>query len=301
MQLLNQLFSTLQVMPHVFHNGQYCGNWQVDTSGSGNINFHFISHGTCYLHTEHDDVITLSKGDFLLMPTDSGHFLSPYSQDKKKVNTMNSVPVADSLYNEDPVLMCGYFSHAHPFISALVAHLPDYLVVSAQQDRSPSLHAAMSMLMTESLRPNQHVALDTYLLEKLAEIVFMVLARDQLSVDSPLLIAYAHPKLAPSIQAMHDTPEQKWTVDSLAKLSHMSRSSYASLFKRTLSMTPIDYLTNWRCACAYRDLSRLHSPVIIVANKYGYENEASFTKAFKRVMGVTPGKLRSSSVKNDDS
>ncbi|WP_338517995.1 helix-turn-helix transcriptional regulator [Alteromonas gracilis] len=52
------------------------------------------------------------------------------------------------------------------------------------------------------------------------------------------------------------------------------------------------YLTQWRLRCASNDLKSTAAPIITIANKYGYESEASFSKAFKREMGVSPSKHR---------
>jgi hypothetical protein len=67
MEVLNQLFSTFKVSANIMHNGQYCGNWAVDTSGTHYMSFHIISHGRCFLTVNNgaDNTATLSASDIV--------------------------------------------------------------------------------------------------------------------------------------------------------------------------------------------------------------------------------------------
>ena len=77
MDVLNQLFSTFKVSSEIFHNGQYCGSWALDTSGLHYMNFHIVSHGECYLTVGDDPQIhNLEEGDMVLFPRDIRHCIS---------------------------------------------------------------------------------------------------------------------------------------------------------------------------------------------------------------------------------
>ena len=50
-------------------------------------------------------------------------------------------------------------------------------------------------------------------------------------------------------------------------------------------------------ACVCRELTKLHetfdrAPLAELAEKVGYQSEAAFSRAFKKVVGVAPGSLR---------
>ncbi len=292
MNAIEQLFTSLNITANVFHNGQYCGNWQVDTSGSGYMNFHVITHGRCYFHTDDGQVFTLEKGDMVLMPCDSGHFLSPSADDVKTHNTENSVPVSAQISGDGPVLVCGYFVHDHPFASLINRDLPPYIVLKRDGTENAALYSAMQLLMSESLTPSDSVSVNSVVLNKVAELICLLLTKDVFSSQSSLIGAITHPKLSSSIQAIHDHPEKKWTVDDLASIAFMSRSAYAALFKSVTDVSPLQYITQWRCVCAGRDLADPNQSMISIANRYGYDSEASFSKAFKRIMGQSPGAMR---------
>jgi AraC-like DNA-binding protein len=74
----------------------------------------------------------------------------------------------------------------------------------------------------------------------------------------------------------------------------MSRSAFAARFHELVGETPVEYLTRWRMQCAARVLRETGDAVIDVAERYGYGSEAAFTRAFKRVIGETPGRYRRS-------
>jgi len=72
----------------------------------------------------------------------------------------------------------------------------------------------------------------------------------------------------------------------------MSRSAFAELFKRLLGESPMAYLSRLRMQKAWYWLSEEGISVYSAAVRAGYETEASFSKAFKKVVGVSPGSVR---------
>jgi AraC-like DNA-binding protein len=81
-----------------------------------------------------------------------------------------------------------------------------------------------------------------------------------------------------------------WTVESLAEAAGMSRSAFAVRFNDLLGQTPLEYLTEWRKQKAMQILQQGDKKLIDVARLVGYESDAAFSKAFKRVVGANPGK-----------
>ena len=90
------------------------------------------------------------------------------------------------------------------------------------------------------------------------------------------------------IGAMHAEPGRKWTLEALAKVAGMSRSSFAVRFKETVGEPAMDYLTRWRMIVASDRLANAGMSIAAVAPLVGYESESAFGAAFKRVMGYSP-------------
>jgi AraC-like DNA-binding protein len=83
-----------------------------------------------------------------------------------------------------------------------------------------------------------------------------------------------------------------WTVESLAAAAGMSRSAFALRFKEMLGQTPLDYLTEWRMQKAMPLLRNGDKKLVEIARSVGYESDAAFSKAFKRVVGIAPREYR---------
>ena len=52
------------------------------------------------------------------------------------------------------------------------------------------------------------------------------------------------------------------------------------------------YITEWRMQLARDELLTSPQTQAVLAEKYGYQSEAAFSRAFKRVFGVPPGAVR---------
>lgn len=102
------------------------------------------------------------------------------------------------------------------------------------------------------------------------------------------LFALADKRMNAAMSAMHDDPARRWTLQSLAARAGMSRSSFALRFKTMVGTSPMDYLAHWRMLVAGDRLETSSDPISSIAPSLGYESEAAFSTAFKRVMGCSP-------------
>lgn len=290
MDVLNQLFATFKVRAEVFHNGEYCGGWAVDTSGSGYISFHMVSYGRCHMRVaDSAQQVVLEQGDVVLFPRDIQHTLSSDPEFRQPLNQASSLPFCEQPRTNGTGLVCGHFKHHHPLIGSITEHLPEYIVLRFQEAEASGLMLMMQVLMKESLTARQDTNL---VLEKIAETILAMLLRDHLPTEQGVLAALLNPKLAPAIRAIHAEPERKWTVAQLAELCFISRAAFSTLFKQVVKRSPMEYVTQWRLSQAYRWLADDKISIFEAALRAGYESEASFSKAFKRVMQVSPGVVR---------
>lgn len=72
----------------------------------------------------------------------------------------------------------------------------------------------------------------------------------------------------------------------------MSRSVFAAHFMKFVGTPPMQYLANWRMQVAANLLLGTTDSIAAVANGVGYDSEAAFSRAFKKVVGVPPSKWR---------
>jgi len=83
-----------------------------------------------------------------------------------------------------------------------------------------------------------------------------------------------------------------WTIEGLARQCGTSRTVMAERFVQFVGVPPMHYLAKWRMQVASEMLKRGNANMAIIAAEIGYESEASFSRAFKKMMGVPPSAWR---------
>jgi transcriptional regulator GlxA family with amidase domain len=95
-----------------------------------------------------------------------------------------------------------------------------------------------------------------------------------------------------AIALIHEKPAEPWTVDSLGHAIGLSRSALHERFLERVGMPPMQYLANWRMQVGAKLLRESRAPVAAIALDTGYESEAAFSRAFKRLTGLPPAAWR---------
>ena len=82
------------------------------------------------------------------------------------------------------------------------------------------------------------------------------------------------------------------SLDSVSAILGLNPSYFSSLFKRTFQVNFLDYLTELRMDAAKEQLADPLRSTAEVAGMVGYESANSFTRAFKKKVGMTPTDYR---------
>ena len=82
----------------------------------------------------------------------------------------------------------------------------------------------------------------------------------------------------------------------MANHAGMSRAALAARFTHLVGHPPMQYLTLWRMQIAARLLADSSMKVATVGREIGYDSEAAFSRAFKKIVGVSPAVWRSHAV-----
>jgi AraC family transcriptional regulator, alkane utilization regulator len=96
------------------------------------------------------------------------------------------------------------------------------------------------------------------------------------------------------ISLLHALPERPWTVDELAGEAAMSRSALAKRFVELVGESPMQYLARWRMHLARHLLSESTLGIGEIAGRVGYDSDAAFNRAFRRLVGSPPAAWRES-------
>lgn len=270
--------------------------------------FGMVSRGNCWLAVEGiRDPMPLTGGDcFLLAPG-----ISYSLRDDTRTRTKSFCEVAPKERTNviryggggaPTTIISGFLSFEALSLKPITQLLPSLILIKADQARTFALHSTLQLLageMAEQAPGSEVVA------NRLAEVLFIQAIRAHIapgaeSCKRGWLRAIFDPQIGAALTSIHNDVNSPWTVESLAEAAGMSRSAFAERFKGLLGQTPLEYVTEWRMQKAVQLLQQRDKKLVDVAQSIGYDSDAAFSKAFKRVVGLTPGEYRRNSLARNE-
>lgn len=252
------------------------GDWRLP-HGAGDlsvIRWHTVTQGAAWLDMPSGESFSLLPATVLFLPHNSAHRL-------RCQQTTGTHIVCGSL--RLPV-SARYFQTA----------LPEVLALSPAQNSAEYLWLQSVISLLQANADITQPGADALCSQQCASMVTLAV-RAWLSTapaEKSLLNLLLHPRLGGAMLNMLASPASPWTVESLAQQVHMSRASFAQLFRQVSGATPLAVLTTLRLQIATQLLSRQAQPIVNIADAVGYANESSFHKAFVRQFHCTPGEYR---------
>ena len=191
-------------------------------------------------------------------------------------------------------VVCGFLAcDAQPF-NPLLENLPPVIKAGDPQDSDAGwLGQFIRFAMMESADKR---AGGESVLAKLSELMFIEVVRRYLEAlpaeQAGWLAGLRDPFVGKALSLMHGGPAQNWTIEKLAKEVGLSRSVLAERFTHLVGIPPMQYLAKWRMQIASGLLSDGSANVATVAAEIGYASEAAFSRAFKKMVGMSPSAWR---------
>ncbi|UFS93756.1 AraC family transcriptional regulator [Nocardia huaxiensis] len=269
---LSPLLERFRVRTRLFHAGPLCGVTTFDARlGRGFL--HVLRRGEMEVTHQADcgrlETRHIDQPSLLFYPRPLDH-------------AFHNAPTLDSDFTCATLDFDG--GPTHP----LVRTLPPLIVLPLSA--VPTLEPALDVLFAEmdNVRNGRKALAD-----RLFEVVLIQLFRwildhaEDLSLPAGLLPGLADENLARALVAIHESPAHPWTLATLAREAHMSRSTFAARFKTLVGQPPADYLTTWRITLA-QDRLRAGASVARTATELGYATPPAFTRAFTQKVGCSP-------------
>jgi AraC-like DNA-binding protein len=263
--------------------------------------FHLVAEGSGLMTMPDGTSTEIATGDMLLLPFTPEHRFSRgehdgfvYGPDLLEAGPIPGVAVVRHPGEGDETrLVCGFMESAELMATPFFRSLPPLIVERAGTVTGPVAAMAANILAQIDGGPSPAIEI---MLGRLMELLFVELLRRHAArlpaQAKGVLAASRDPVVARALTAMHRDPVQKWTVESLARAAGASRTVLAERFGRLLDMPPIEYLTGWRMQLACDKLCASSDALGEVAAGVGYDSEAAFSRAFRRVVGCSPGRWR---------
>jgi AraC-like DNA-binding protein len=267
--------------------------------------FHFVTSGRCWLQVRSEsEQRLLQPGDLALVPHGRGHVL--VSEPGVKAAALFDLPrelISEryELLNHGgggaaTSMVCGAVKFDHPAAHQLINLLPPVICIEAFNSPDTTwIQNTLRFMAAEAkeLRPGGETVIT-----RLADILVIQTIRSWIAQDPAAqtgwLGALQDKQIGRAITLVHRHPGREWSVASLANEVAMSRSAFAARFTELVGEPAMKYVVRWRMHVAARTLREEKATVSELAERLGYESEAAFSRAFKRVIGIAPGAARRS-------
>jgi AraC-like DNA-binding protein len=327
---LSDVLRTVRLRTAVFYYVSCEGEWAAEAPTSRDIaaavmpeaehvmEYHVLTAGECWAGLVGEAPVKMRRGDIVLLPHGDAHVVS-------SAPGMRADPAVDSYfevsrtqrpfrihydsaqaslvdYDREPpqpagapgaaTFVCGFIGCDLKPFNPLVATLPRLLHLPAE-GRSALSEQFATFAATESAarRPGSEA-----LLERLSEMMFVDAIRrhvEHMPEQSTGWLAGLRDRyVGRALALLHERPAAPWTIEDLSGQVGLSRSALHERFVSLIGQPPVQYLTNWRMQLASRLLLEGRSTVATVAVDVGYDSEAAFARAFKRLVGMPPAAWR---------
>ena len=312
--VLSDVLRAVRMTGAVYFDFQLSSPWVVEAPHSRDIvgrimpgaqriiECHLLARGTGFGHAVGGVPIPLEEGDLIVFPQGDAHVLSSTpglraTPDLSRFVHAVPLPIVCELGGGGPerarIVCCFLGCDERPF-NPLLAALPVVMHVRASDPRAKTgwLGTLLSIAASES---RDERAGGENVRARLSELVFVETVRHYLETlpesQTSWLTGLRDPVVGQALAALHTEPREPWTVEGLARAVGVSRSVLAERFTELVGQPPMQYLALWRMQLASGLLLEGRA-VADVAGAVGYESEAAFSRAFKKLVGQAPATWR---------
>lgn len=305
MKSLESLLQTLRLHSRIQNRVVVGEPWGVTFPARAKTGkFHYIEGGVgAILAVPGRPTVRLEPGDLAIIFVDTPH--SVYDiHGTRPIDIFTLLNVAEPLCptgltlrlggdGPETSVISGDFVFEEGVTHPLWRLLPPYILLKGEGGQAPEwLDTTLNLLSREAMEVRPGV---TAVLDRLCDVLFIQALRGWVRADGGaegLPAAVRDEAIDEALDLMQRHPAEPWTVESLARRVALSRSTFAERFRRLAGETPMEYLARWRMHRAAQLLRDDQESVAVIAERVGYESEAAFAKAFKRLVGVAPGAFR---------
>jgi AraC-like DNA-binding protein len=306
---LNGLLAGMRLTGVEYRRIELSPPFGLEFGGSeGRANFHFVARGSVYLRRG-DGVHQMGTGDAVLLPRGGTHDI--VSEPDLACRDVTAFSISTICQGVSALTACkvGECSSSHVLIFSgcmefdlggmgpLVGLMPEVMFVGTLSERYPEILPILEAMERETCGGRAGFA---GILAHLANVVAAFIVRAWVESGcgeaSGWVSALRDPRLGGVISAVHRDPGRDWTVADLAAEMGSSRSIFAERFLAVTGLTPLRYLTEFRMRLAAEWIARDRVPIDVAAHRLGYGSQAAFSRAFKRIIGRSPGSVRAAPI-----
>jgi AraC-like DNA-binding protein len=294
---LSEVLQDLRLANASYGRSELRAPWGIQIPFKEGVRFHFVVEGQCLMTSAGLSPVMMRAGDVVLLPHGTAHEIANDSSCRTRpLADLKPALIGNGTYRlaaggggERSLIICCTIGFEGPTAHPLLEMLPQIIHVRGENIRD-SYIATVLKLMAEEAQV-QRIGGAT-IMARLADIILTHIIR--MTVESGeaqltgWLAAVKDPQLGRVLAGIHGDPGRAWDLDTLAAVAGMSRSQFSRRFSELLKISPARYIVQWRMRLATTWIRNNYMTVSEAAARLGYESEASFSRAFKRSMGMPP-------------
>ncbi len=295
--LLEKLFENLALTVDPFATCRLADGWRLRLPCRDWVTLHYILQGDGELKLGSGELLALPGNALAVMPPGLTHAVQCGTvghetgvEGQGKAGAPLCELIAGPLDQLRLTVACGRVQVSYAGGMGLFDHLKEAIVLDFSD--SPQMRSIFEALIEEYQRSGPACA--AMMTALMNQCLIEVLRRVSLQADGalPWLSALDDPRLARVIETILNHPEQHYTLELLASVAHMSRSTFARHFEQCFGRTPMDYVRDVRLRRAAQLLQASGLSVDGIASKVGYASRSHFSRAFHDQFGCSPVDFR---------
>jgi AraC-like DNA-binding protein len=293
MILLERLLQGLDITVHPFAVCRVGAGRHIDLGSGETAAIHYLLRGAGTVSLAGHRDIVLSAGHAVIVPAATRHGFVSAGAGGEEGMASEVLELDAAVVEGESVVVCGTLHATYRTGRGLFDYLSDPIVVDGMKD--PIFAAAFESLLDEMVHPKP--GSETLVRALMQQCLVVILRRYCESGECrvPWLVALEDERLAKTVEVMIDDPRAPHTVERLAALAGMSRSTFAEHFRAAFGRAPIEFLKEVRLRRAAGLLTAGDEPIKTIGTAVGYDSRSYFTRAFTDVFGVSPAAYREAS------
>jgi AraC-like DNA-binding protein len=300
---LGEALHFLRMSGTFYCRSEFTAPWAMELPPfEDSLMFHVVTVGQCLLEVDGAQICLLRPGDLALVPHGAGHRITSeagipaaklFDLPRETVSHRYEI-IRHGQGGPATTMICALVRFDHPSAQQLIRLLPK--VIRVDTWKSPEMEWVQSTLRFIAAEAQQLNPGGETVITRLADILVIQAIRNWIARDPAAqtgwLGALRDKQIGRAIASIHRDPTRSWTVASLAISIGMSRSAFAARFTQLVGETAMRYALRWKMQAALTQLRETNVSIAELAGRLGYDSEAAFRRAFKRIVGVSPGAMR---------
>lgn len=306
MDALSVLLQNVHLFETKYYRLNGAGNWSYSITRQDTILFYLVMSGGFCIDVGNGPRETRA-GDMIMIPSTHKHvsYALNYNGDEAqpldellndcedRTLELKGDDSGDGALNSSLILIeCKYDkAMIRPLLSVLPSILPEVNDEADGRFEVIDVEIRLLTLEAEHERMGKTAVINHWASIMMIECLRVYIERLPEATDN-WLTAMKDPFLTKALVAMHEMPSENWTINKLAEVAGMSRSSFAQRFKEVVGIPPLTYLMDYRLRLAARYLRLQQNSISRISELVGYASDSTFSQAFKRVYGISPKAYR---------